>query len=53
MVLVLMFMYSVNHALGKMQFNLQGVTHNPVPQIENIDSRIFLRYPAYNSGNSK
>ena len=29
--------------LGKMGFSiqLQGVTHNPVPQIKNIDSRIF------------
>ena len=26
--------------LSKMQFNVQGVTHNPVAQIENIDSRI-------------
>jgi len=27
--------------LGEMQFNVQGVAHNPVPQIENIDSRFF------------
>ena len=26
--------------LRKMQFNHQGVAHNPVPRIENIDSRI-------------
>ena len=36
-----------------MQVKVQGVTHNPVPRIENIDSRIFLRYPACNSGKSK
>ena len=26
--------------LGKMQFNIQGVAHNPVSWIENIDSMI-------------
>ena len=27
--------------LGKMLFDIQGVTHNPVPHIENIDWRGF------------
>ena len=27
--------------LGKMQFNVQGVAHDPDPWIENIDSWIF------------
>jgi len=26
---------------GNMQFNIQGVAHNPVPWIENIDLKIF------------
>jgi len=29
--------------LGEMQGNVLGVICNPVPQIENIDSRIFFK----------
>ena len=39
--------------LDKVQFNIQADAHNPVPRIENINSRIFLRHPVCNSGNSK
>ena len=40
-------------AFGKMQFNVQGVTHNLIPQIENNWFKDLLRCPAHISGNGK
>ena len=34
-------------AFGKMQFNVQGVTRNLIPQIENIWFKDLLRCPAH------